>query len=188
MEQVTEIAKSKITYTAKITLTNSGKVGFTRRDLALCLYPPKVVEKADRIWERLIIDGARSHEDNPPFINKIWAIIPKQLIYNGTVKKVTERTFDWAKIAKKLCKDYNLSKIALTPERRKEPDAIVDTIEITSNTSDFDVHAKTIYIIIDTIHKKNPQLTYSLAPCKRNIEDDKCPRLPPQLIYIQPNL
>lgn len=171
MEQVTETVKPNngSEYTARIRLTNSGKVGFTRRDLSLCFYPPKVVEKADRNYDTLVIKGVSGHEDNPEWVNALFSIIPKQFVYNGTVKKITKHSFNWSLIATRLCKDYNLKRIRTLPDRKK----IIDWVEITTNESDYNKHAGMIRKIREIIRLAMPILTFEIfceeswhGPCK----------------------
>ena len=164
MEPNTEI----VNYTAHFELTNSAKVAFSRRDLALCFYPLKVVEKADRIFESLVVNGTRTHEDNPDLVKKLWEIIPKKYIYDGTVKKITKRSFNWGKIANRLCRQYDLKSVRVKPERQRSAMAPVEEIELTSKTTDFDKHAAAITSIRELLHKNNPHLTFEVN-CKSNL-------------------
>jgi len=153
---VEETVKEDTTrYTATFSLTNSKKVGFTRRDLALCFYPTAVVRKADRNYEALKIDGAILPFDNQRLVRRLWDIIQQKFIYNGTVKKIDRHNFSWNKIARRLMRDYNLKSFRVFPERH----VIVTEIQITSNTSNFDEHKEIVTQLYEQMRKNAPHLT-----------------------------
>jgi hypothetical protein len=168
--------QEKLNYTATIWLRNSAKIGFARRDLALCFFPRTVVEKADRVYESIWVDGARSHEDNPELIEKIWERMPKADIYNGIVKRISKQSFNWGLITKRVCRDYQILDFKTEPERQRMGSSQpVTKIRITTDTMDFSKHREIIQKVIDRL-KTNPHLTWELdGKCERTLRDDKCP-------------
>lgn len=163
MEQVTEtVEKNLPKYTGTIYLTNSEKVGFTRRDLALCFYPSKVVQKADIIYQTLLIDGRPIPIVNERLINHIFDMIEKRFIYDKTVKKIEKQGFRWSKILQRLLIDYNLSWFYVSPEKSNK---VVNTLKITTKTPIFAEHKKIVEGIYNTIHTNAPKLTLEKGGC-----------------------
>jgi len=157
-------------FTATITLTNSKKVGFSRRDLALCFYPQKVVEKADRTYTTVMLDGRPiPMSDNPKLVKRLWEIIQHRYIHDGTVRKASRTSFDWAKIVKRLLRDYNLERFYAYPERHKT----ITGIKITTNTPIYDEHAGIIEKLYLRIRKNAPHLSPK-PNCSWNVEGT-CP-------------
>lgn len=170
VEKVENEKNEKTEYTATLTLTNSSKVGFTRRDLALCFFPSAVVEKADRRYEVISIDGAIIPFDNPRTVKRIWDIVQQRYIYDGTVKKVDRYAFDWAKIVKRLINQFNLKSLYVYPERQP----IVNVIKATTNTVDLSEHTQIVTNLWGLIRKNAPHLTFEKEHCVYNVEGP-CP-------------
>jgi len=167
LEQVMEKVEPKekngeTRYTATIDLTNSKKVGFTRRDLALCFFPRAVVEKADRNYEVITLDGTILPFDNPRVVRRLWNIVQQKYIYNGVVKKAQRHNFDWFKIVNKLKKDYKIQSINTLPERQ----TLVTQVKITPDTDDFNEYVDIMKRIIQKIAQNAPHLTFLWDPNK----------------------
>ena len=173
VEEKVEVRERR--FTATFTLTNSDKVAFSRRDLALCFYPQKVVTKADRNYEVITVDGKVVPLDNQRLVNRLWQIVQQSYIYNGTVKKANRYAFDWHKIVRRLCKDYQLESFRLFPERGGNK--AVTEIKITTDTADYTTHVDTIERIYNCIRNKASHLRlekscyYNIAgPCPTDFE------------------
>jgi len=169
MEQIVEVEETVIPetkrFTATITLTNSKKVGFSRRDLALCFYPRNVVEKADRNYEVVSIDSRIVPFDNPRLVRRIWEIVQQRYIYDGTVKKVQRHSFDWFKIVKRLKRDYSLHGFYVGPERH----TIITEIKITTDTPTQSAHEQVVAEIYSHIRQNAPHLRLKKS-CAYNVE------------------
>jgi hypothetical protein len=164
LEQVAEISDKQeetISYTATFKLENSDKVGFTRRDLASCFFPPQVVNRADRVYDVLMIDTTIIPFDNQRLLHRLLELIPKQYIYNKTVQKITRRSFNWKIIENRLLKKYRLKRFTVSPMTRKgkrNATTYLTELQITSNTSDYDKHVRLIDEIWTAIRLARPQL------------------------------
>ena len=163
MEKVESETPDEVTrYTATIDLTNSKKVGFTRRDLALCFFPKQVVEKADRNYEVITVDGTVLPFDNPRLVRRFLEVVQKKYIYDGTIKKKNRHSFNWFKIVNRLKRDYKIQSINTLPERQP----MVTQIKVTPDTADFNEYVEILKVLVEKIKKNAPYLTFLWDPSK----------------------